>query len=364
MYDPVKIGLVGLGFGACWYKRKRAAIEEYLTVVAGCDTNAVRRQSFEEEFHLECHNTLDELLARRDIEAVALFTPPGGRADLIRKCAAAGKHVLTTKPFERNADAAYQVLEEVRNAGLVVQLNSPAPTPAEDLHIMEEWRDRYRLGRPIAADWETYVKYHEQYSNSWMDSFDACPVAPIFRLGIYGINELILLLGNVRAVQVAATRLLTGRPTPDNARLLLEFSSGAIGSVYASFCVDDSQCFPGALRIHYENGTICKRQLSAGDPNNRARFSAVELTLQGRCNGQVVSERREIGVENRSGEYQLDRFVEAVRTGNSASGRDSSAVIANGIAVIEAMASAESSHRRVEVKMFDKESNCLSHNNA
>ena len=354
MHDPVKIGLVGLGFGAYWYRRRQSVIEKYLDIVAGCDTNQARRQSFSEEFNLECHSSLDELLSRRDIEAVALFTPPGGRSDLIRKCAAAGKHVLTTKPFERNADAAYKVLREVRAAGIVVHLNSPAPAPGEDLRVIEEWHEHWQLGRPIAAEWETYVRYHEQSTNSWMDSVESCPVAPIFRIGIYGINELIQLMGDVQAVQVAATRLLTGRPTPDNAKILLEFSNGAIGSVYASFCVDDGQCFPALLRIHYENGTICRRQISAGDPANRARFSSVELTLQGRCNGQIVSESRKIGVENRSGEYQLASFVEAIRTGNPAPGRDSAAVIANGIAVIEAMASAESEHKRIEVKVFDK----------
>lgn len=352
MYDPVKIGVVGLRFGASWMRRRQADISPYLKVNAVCDCDSGRLARFTSDFPVDGYSSLDEMLERADIEAVALFTPPVGRAGLIRRCAAAGKHVLSTKPFESDSEAAFRVLEEVRSGGRVVQLNSPAPELSPDLWRIQEWRDRYKLGKVVGADWETYIKYDEKPDGTWQDSPDDCPVAPIFRIGIYGINELILLMGNVSAVQVSSSRMFTARPTPDNARMLLEFEGGAIASVFASFCIDDGQCFPSMLRIHYEYGTVTKRQVNCGDPDNRAAFDAVELTLQCRKDGRSHFESVRISPDGRSGEYQLDKFVSAVRTGSSAPGVDTAAAVANGIAVIEAMAEAERNGCRVRVRSF------------
>ena len=350
MHTPVKIGIVGLRFGGSWIRRNYHKIKPYLTVRAVCDYNVERLIRFTTDFPFEGYSSLEEMLKSADIEAVALFTPPEGRAELVRLCAATGKHILSTKPFELSSAAAFEVLEEIRSTGIVIHLNSPAPELSQDLRQIEAWRREYKLGKPIAADWETYVKYDEKADGTWQDSHTACPVAPIFRIGIYGINELISLLGNVSSVQVTSSRLLTERPTPDNAKMLLEFENGAIGSVFASFCIDDGQCFPGFMRIHYEHGTICKRQINSDDATNRAKFDAVELSLQCRVNGISHQECIRISPDNRSGEYQLENFVHAIRTGNSNPGADTAEAVANGIAVIEAMAKAAVENKRVHVQ--------------
>jgi predicted dehydrogenase len=355
MHVPVKIGIVGLRFGGSWIQRNYNKIKHYLTIKAVCDYNPERLIRFTTNFPFDGYSSLKEMLMSADIEAVALFTPPEGRAELVRLCAAAGKHILSTKPFELSSTAAFEVLEEVRSSGIVVHLNSPAPELSQDLKQLDVWRREYKLGNPVAADWETYIKYDEKADGTWQDSNTACPVAPIFRIGIYGINELISMLGNVSSVQVASSRLFTGRPTPDNAKILLEFENGAIGSVFASFCIDDGQCFPGFMRIHYEHGTVCKRQINGGDPNNRAKFDAVEMTLQCKINGVSHHECVRILPENRSGEYQLENFVQAIRTGNSAPGVDTAEAVANGIAVIEAMTKSAAENKKVQVKSLIRE---------
>ena len=305
-----------------------------------CDLDAVRANEVAAAVGVKASTDLDAVLADPDIEAVALYTPPVGRAALIRKIIRAGKDVMTTKPFELDAQAALKVLEEAREMGRVVHLNSPAPMLPGDLRQVEMWREKYQLGRPIACHREAYASYREKADGSWYDDPQLCPVAPIFRLGIYLINDMIQLLGEPEAVQVMHSRIFTGRPTPDNAQLLIRFKNGVIGSVFASFCVDDGQFYSNSMVLKYERGTILRNMepFAYGEANSRTHMSVVAKT----GNEQTVIERAEPA--NMSGGYQWREFHRAVRTGPLLNATTPEQIVM-GIRVIGAMSRAEHSGR-------------------
>ena len=231
---PLRLGLVGLRFGAGLAQRQifnDPENQKYVRIVKVCDRIREKADAYGEKNNIPVCYDLDDLLKDPEIEGIMLMVPPAGRAALIRKCIDAGKHVLTTKPFELDPEAALEVLKYAREKNVIVHLNSPAPMPSFDLKQIREWQAKYDLGRPVAAHWESYAKYSEKADGSWFDSYDSCPAAPIFRLGIYGINELIAIMGKVENVEVVTGRIATGRPTPDNAQLMMRFESGAIGSI-------------------------------------------------------------------------------------------------------------------------------------
>jgi len=337
--DPVKTGLVGLRFGAGLAAGRLlgTANEKFVRLTAACDMNKERLEPFAAKHRLPAYTDLDEMLRSADIEAVMLITPPAGRAKLIRKCLRAGKHVLTTKPFELDPEEARSVLAEARERHLVVHLNSPAPHPSCDLAQIRLWQGKYDLGRPVSGLWETYAKYQEHADGTWFDDPKRCPAAPVFRLGIYGINELIALFGKVRSVEVATGRIATGRPTPDNAQLLLRFESGAVGSIYASLCIGDGTLYPSALTLHLENGTIRKMQVR---PAGEKDFTEVKMSLQTLVEGKVYREEVTLPASERSGSYEFDRFCEAVRQG-PAPGEVDPETIVEGVRVVAMMAEKE-----------------------
>lgn len=350
MMDRIKLGLVGLNFGA--YMAKREISDggpggDYVQITGACDLDRSRSERFGKEHRITVYADLDEMLSDPDIEAIGLFTPPAGRAELVRTCIRAGKAVMTTKPFELDPAAALTVLREARQAGCVVHLNSPGPLPAGDVAKINEWHETYALGRPIAVRWETYARYREAADGSWLDSPEKCPVAPIFRLGIYGINELVELLGDVDSVQVTSSQIFTGRPTPDNAELNLRFANGAIGSVFASLCIGDGLPYPAGLILHYENGTIIKRQLRS----RNTKCNSLELKLNCIHDGQFVEDSVELDPEQRSGAYQWRNFYEAVRKGQPLDGEIAPETVATAIAVIAAMRRAEISGASEKVRI-------------
>jgi predicted dehydrogenase len=333
----IKIGIVGLNFG-------RWIIEELLRhpgcalfEIAGvCDFDPARAADMAAKTGARVFTNLDQLLADEDILAIGLFTGPEGRAELIRRIVRAGRDVITTKPFELDPGLALEVLREARALGRVVHLNSPPPQLPEDLRIIQAWRDRFQLGQPVACRAEITASYREKADGGWYDDPVRCPVAPIFRLGIYLINDLITLVGEPQDVQVLQSRLFTGRPTPDNAQLAISFKNGAIGNIFASFCINDGQYYSNSLTLNFENGTIYRNIGPNVFPGPKLRMVAQH--------GESAPIIETADFTEHSGGYQWETFHRAVR-GEKIEGETSPEQIVAGIKLISAMARAEKSQR-------------------
>jgi len=323
-----RIGIVGLGFGARIAERLRGG--DLFDVAAGCDPVRPALSGVPAI-------GLDELLARTDIKAVGLFTPPAGRAALVRRIIRAGKHVMTTKPFELDPEAAADVLAEARALGRAVHLNSPAPVLPADLAQIARWRSEHRLGDPVTASAQVWTSYHERADGRWYDDPDRCPVAPVLRLGVYLVNDLVALLGPAATVQVTSSRLRTGRPTPDTAQLSVSFAGGALATVQASFCVDDGQRFGSRLTVAYTGGVVTRRSTVASPVGS----PVLDLTAPGGVAASVTT-------PGGSGDYQWDVFRRAVLDGPPDESAYHRAIVA-GVRVLEAMARAERSSRAERV---------------
>ena len=309
MIRPYRIGIVGLNFGKHLIDHLlRADPSRYFQIAAVCDLDRTKTLAMAERLGVKAYTDLDELLADPAILVVGLFTGPSGRAALLRRIFEAGKDVITTKPFETDPAEAEAILWEARDRQRVIHLNSPAPTPAPDLAQVARWREQYELGCPIAARADIWVSYREKEDHSWYDDPGKCPVAPIFRLGIYLINDLISLFGSAEEVQVIQSRVFTRRPTPDNAQLGVAFANGALANIFASFCVDDAQPYRNSLTLNYERGTIYRNV----GPLLSAKAKLVQMTLvtKGKS-GRPTVLRKEL--DTGSGEYQWRAFHRALR---------------------------------------------------
>lgn len=305
---PLKIGFVGLSWGGHVADMLTSRLAGKLfTIAAACDVDAGKLTGFCARHRVKSYASLDELLADRDIPTIALFSGPAGRAELLRRIIRAGKDVLTTKPFELDPVAARSVLDEARALGRTIHVNSPSPEPPGYVDQIHRWQQEYCLGQPVSCRGEMLVSYREKADGRWLDDPALCPAAPIFRLGIYSINDFVRLFGRVRAVNVMTSRICTGRPTADNAQLSLLFENKAIGSVHASFCVDNGQHYANSLTLNYERGTIFRNVLpvayGAAEGSSRLMLAAVR--------GKEVI-RQEWESPEISGGYAWETFHDAV----------------------------------------------------
>jgi predicted dehydrogenase len=344
--DRIKIAIVGLGFGRnILHDIVDGGGRPYLQTVGVCDLDTDKAAAEAARYGIHAYASLDEILADAAVDAVGLFTPPVGRAALIRKIVRAGKHVVTTKPFERDAAETLAVLREARDLGRVVTLNSPSPTLPPDLAQVEAWRREHDLGRPIAARFDIWGSYHEQADGSWYDDPERCPVAPIFRLGVYLINDAVRIFGEAAEVQVLSSRIRTGRPTPDNAQMNILFRSGALANIFATFCVDDSDNHRNAMTVNFERGTIYR---NCGPELNTVRADT-SMALVHKAGSAREVRRADFPGYNLHHVYQWDIVARLVR-GDRSLITTTPETVAAGIRILEAMVLAETNGGCAAVK--------------
>jgi predicted dehydrogenase len=336
----IPIAIVGLNFGRLVIEGLLdVSLRKRFRIAAVCDLDRVKAERMGRQLKCKAYMDLDALLADRDVSVIGLFTKPEGRAKLLTKIIRAGKDAMTTKPFESDPKAALEVLREAKRRGRIIHLNSPAPLPSPDLEQIVRWRDEFNLGRPVAARAETWVHYREKADGGWYDDPRHCPVAPVFRLGIYLINDLIRFFGEPRDVQIFQSRLFTQRPTADNAQLGIRFQNGGLANVFCSFCVDDLQHYRNSLTLNFERGTVYR---NVGPfpyvPGNEQTAKMELVTRRGR---KPVVRRRRLK-RGLSGDYQWEIFHEAL-CGSIPDGLIPPEEIVAGIKILAAMAVAEKS---------------------
>ncbi len=346
MTAPLPLALIGLRFGRHIANQlTQTDAQRWFRLAAVCDLDTERADSLGQEHGVPAYHSIEDLLAREHVPCVGLFTGPEGRAGLVRQLVDAGRHVMTTKPFELDLQAARDVLAHARSVGRVVHMNSPSPDPP-DLAQIRAWQQEHDLGRPVGARMESTASYREHADGSWYDDPDRCPVAPVFRLGIYLINDMVRLLGTPERVQVMHARLFTERPTPDNALLMIGFANGAIGSLYASFCVDDRQCYRNSLILNFERGTIFRNVGPAAAPDTGGADLALVKPAAPEGHAREILRAAAPAC---SGAYQWDLFHRACTDNDATQAAAPEAVLA-GLRVIRAMHAAERSGRTEAVE--------------
>lgn len=309
MRRKIKMLLVGLNFGR-WVMENEilgGIGKDYVDIVAVCDFDPEKTSACAKLWNVRVERDLQTALNREDVEAVLLITGPEGRAALVETCIDAGKGVITTKPFDPSAAETLRVLRKAEKLGIPVYMNSPYPTMPSDIAQIRSWIDHYCLGKPVGYQASVYCAYREQPDGSWYDDPAKCPAAPIYRLGIYLLNDLCRLLEPVEEVSLLQNRLFTGRPTADNALLSLRHRFGTLGSIYGSFCVNDKQPYRNSLELHFENGTVYRHvgPISPGEIDG----VVLKLTLPGTDGAEIL----ETVVEKPRGGYPWAEFYGAMR---------------------------------------------------
>ena len=132
----VRVGIVGSGFmGRTWAEvAANHAKGTSLSAVAG----GTRGSALAADFGIPLEPDLDALLARDDVDAVVLASPPAGHLGQTLSAAAAGKHLLVEKPMAQSATECAEMVAACRAAGVRLSVVSQhrfrdAPVAAKQL---------------------------------------------------------------------------------------------------------------------------------------------------------------------------------------------------------------------------------------
>ncbi len=301
MSDRVGMGVVGCGsISGIYLKNLRES--SVCEVVAIADRDPVRAEARAAEFGVRAAGSLDQLLAADAIEVVLNLTTPDAHADIALAAVEAGRSVYNEKPLTVRRKDARRLLAMAEARGLLVGC-APDTFLGGGIQACKRLIDEGAIGRPVAATAFMMCHGHESW-HPGPEFYYKRGGGPLFDMGPYYLTALVHLLGPVARVTGSArasfpTRTITSDAylkhpdapsrgtaieveTPTHVAGVLEFESGAIGTLITSFDVWHHSL--PHLEIHGTEGSM-----QGPDPN----------TFGGpvRVRGSTDRERRDVKIE-------------------------------------------------------------------
>lgn len=119
----VSVGVIGCGYWGPNLVRNFA--EAPRTRLAGiCDINPQRIAGMSKRYPgVMATDSVDELLASPDIDAIAIATPVSSHFDLGMRALRANKHVLIEKPLTTSSEQAYRLIDEADKRNLILMVD-------------------------------------------------------------------------------------------------------------------------------------------------------------------------------------------------------------------------------------------------
>lgn len=277
----LNVGIIGTGNIAPAYIRGCAPFE-VIKIVACADVLDDRAEAFAVEHGIAAYS-VDDLLARDDIDIVINLTIPVAHAEVSLRIIEAGKHAYCEKPLAVNRADGARVVSAAQSAGLRIGC-APDTFLGGGGQTARKVIDEGLIGKPVAATAFWLSRGHERWHPN-AGFYYLKGGGPHFDMGPYYLTALVNLMGRVARVSSSAQRTFSERiatsealkgqvlPVEVNTHVAgtLEFESGAIGTVILSFDVWGNHL--PEIEIHGEKGS-----LSVPDPN---RFDGDLRLLKG-----------------------------------------------------------------------------------
>lgn len=266
-----KIGVVGCGNISGIYLEMSQTFD-VLQVAACADLIMERAKAQAAKYGVPKACTVEELLADEEIEIVLNLTNPDAHALVGMKALEAGKSVYNEKPLAIERQEARRMLDTARARGLRVG-GAPDTFLGGGLQTCRKLIDDGWIGQPIGATAFMLCHGHESWHPN-PDFYYQKGGGPMFDMGPYYLTALVALMGPVRRVTGSARitfpqRTITSQPlygttiqvnTPTHVAGIMDFASGAIGTIITSFDVWSSE--HPLIEIYGTEGS-----LSVPDPN-------------------------------------------------------------------------------------------------
>ena len=309
---PLGFGIVGLGMIADFHARAIAQTNG-ARLVGVASRSAEKAQAFAAKHGgLFAATSVDELVARPDVDIVCITTPNGEHRAPALAAIRAGKHVVIEKPIDLTLAGADELIAAADQHGVQIcpifqgRFGDSARTVKAAI-------DAGRLGRMVLAS--AYVKWHRtaQYYTGYRGSLVLDGGGAVINQAIHGLDLLQWFVGLPAEVFAWKTRRVhTGIEAEDTACAALKFPDGALGAFETSTAL-----WPGWSRrlevcgehgsIALEDDRIARWEFREAGPEDET----IRTGGQANALGSGASDSKAINTEGHR--RQLQDLVDAVR---------------------------------------------------
>ena len=230
----MRVGIIGAGLQG---RRRVQALKEFddveLVIVAAAHLE--RAKLLAGAMGCEATANWEDVVAREDINAIIVSTPPNLHLPICTAALKQGKHVLCEKPLAQNPEEAKQIVDMAYENGMKLKCgfnlrHHPSVRQAR------EWLNKGILGEPSFLRLRYGIGGRPGYEKDWRAQAEISGGGQLMDQGMHVLDLSRWFLGEFTEVfGFLATSFWDIAPVEDNAFALLRTPKGHIASLHASW---------------------------------------------------------------------------------------------------------------------------------
>jgi len=296
----LRIGIIGAGGISGTHVRAAQGIDG-VEVVAVCGTNPEKTAALAASAGAAAYADLDAFFAH-PMDIVAIGSPSGVHAEQAIAAVRRGLHVVVEKPLDVTTAKIDALLAEAERARVKIGVFFQERMLPE-LVAIKRRLEAGELGTPIFIaghlDWYRPPSYYSE--SKWRGKPALDGGGALMNQGIHTVDVILWLFGDVRRVMGRTANRLHQIEVEDTASALLEFESGAFGTIHATTAA--SPGYPRRLEVTGTKGMIVHEEparpptVADATPHRRVLedfIDAVKTNRRPACDG--LEGRRSVAV--------------------------------------------------------------------
>ncbi|HID75139.1 MAG TPA: Gfo/Idh/MocA family oxidoreductase, partial [Planctomycetaceae bacterium] len=194
-----------------------------------------------------------DLLADPAVEAVYIASPVYCHARQIKMAAEAGKHILCEKPLTLRLSQAKEAVQACRRHGVFLQEGYMMKFHAAHVKI-KELIDDGRLGKPVYLRAQLSCWY-PKIEGAWRQERRKGGGGALMDMATHLYDLLEYFAGPIRRIVALTGNLVQDYKPEDASTTLVEFKSGAHGTIDSFFCIPD-EASRTRLEVYGSRGAV------------------------------------------------------------------------------------------------------------
>ena len=216
---------------------------EYALPVAVMNTRLEKAKKTCERFGIEkAYDSVDALLADKDIDAVYIASPVYLHTTLTKKAAEAGKHVLCEKPLGMNTEDALSAVEYCREKGVLLSVGLMMRYGTQVRNVKKIIGEG-GIGQVVSGNGR-FSCWTPHTPGRWLHNAEKAGGGPVMDMGFHLIDLMQYITGmrvtDVTAMQERITFSGEDYTVDDSSTLILRMENGAQFVVQTNFNIPDT----------------------------------------------------------------------------------------------------------------------------
>jgi predicted dehydrogenase len=250
---PVGFGVVGLNWGLGRCKTIQQVPEARLVGVASRHEATARPVG--EQLGVDWYADYRQMLARPDLDVVAISTPNGYHRDIALEAARAGKHVLTTKPIEISVERVDEMVAACQAAGVKLATDYMSRYEPGIYSGYRAVQDGL-LGRPLLGEFSYKCFRPQSYYESgggYRGTYAIDGGGVMVQQAVHMVDQMLWYLGRPRTVTARVATFTHQIEAEDTAVAVITFESGVVATLVGTTTFHNDRP-PG----QYGGGTVAR----------------------------------------------------------------------------------------------------------